>query len=282
MKLFEDGALNGLETSSRGVFRPVRTRFVDDGVPTADLAAHLAARAAGGVGVVVGPAQMLAHPSASGPAFIDAYADRAIDGLGTVVDAVHDTGTPIVGQLTHPGAEETGDWRMQPQLAPSPAASDAAYEMPKPMSQAEIDDVVAGFGTAAANLERAGFDGVELAAGPFSVLRQFLSPRYNTRDDEYGGDWRGRGRFVNEALAAVHDRTTGPVGLHLSLAELEYGGYEFEDVPTILDALEGYDYLSCTLGTSATYHVTHAGVGGTPPDLREPLETVVEIGRAHA
>ncbi|MFD1565828.1 FAD-binding protein [Haloarchaeobius amylolyticus] len=277
MNLFEEGTFDGLETSTRGVFRPVRTRFVDDGVPSTELAAHLAARAAGGAGLIVGPAQMLAHSSASGPSFIDAYADRAVTGLSNVADAVHETGTPIVGQLTHTGAEETGDWRMQPQLAPSPAASDATYEMPKPMSHAEIDDVIAGFGTAAANLERAGFDGVELAAGPFSVLRQFLSPRYNTREDEYGGDWCGRARFVNEALAAVGDRTTGPVGLHLSLAELEYGGYEFEDVPAILDALEGYDYLSCTLGTRATYHMTHAGVGATPPDLREPIETVVDI-----
>ncbi len=276
MGLFEEGDLAGLETATRGVFRPVRTRFVDDGSPTTELSAHLAARAEGGAGLVVGPAEMLVHPSASGPSFIDAHSESTVNGLSRIVEAIHATDTPIIGQLTHTGAEETGDWRMQPQLAPSASASDATYEMPKPMSHEEVTDVIDGFATAATNLERAGFDGVELATGPFSVLRQFLSPRYNTRDDEYGGDWEGRARFVNEALAAVDERVSGPVGLHLSLAELEYGGYEFDDVPDVLAALEGYDYLSCTVGTRATYHVTHAGVGGTPPNLLEPIRTVVE------
>mgnify|MGYP006273797993 FL=1 len=238
MEIFDPGEIRDLTIPNRGVFRPVRTRFVDDGRPTTELAAHLAARAAGGAGLVVGPAQMLVHPSASGAAFLDAYDESAVPGLTDVVDAVHDHDALIFGQLTHTGAESRGDWEMQPQLAPSASPSDAAYEMPKTMTRADIDDVLDGFATAAKNLDAAGFDGVELAAGPFSVLRQFLSPRYNARDDAYGGDWDDRARFVNEALATVSEQSSGPVGLHLSLAELEYGGYEFGDVPDILDAVE--------------------------------------------
>jgi len=276
MKLHERGTIGGLGIPTRGVFRPVRTRFTADGVPTDALAAHLSARAAGGAGLVVGPAQMLVHPSASGPSYVDAYDDAAIEGLGSVVDAVHEADSRIVGQLTHPGDEETGDWEMQPQLAPSATASNAAYEMPKSMNDQEIDSLIQGFATAARNLERAGFDGVELNAGPFSVLRQFLSPKYNEREDSYGDDWGNRARFVNEAIAAVDEATTGPVGLHLSLAELEYGGYEFDDVPDILDAIKGFEYLSTTLGTSANYNQTHAGVIDDPPDLLDPTRNVVE------
>ncbi|WP_256305965.1 FAD-dependent oxidoreductase [Halobellus litoreus] len=276
MNLFDPGEIGELPVPNRGVFRPVRTRFVDDGLATDELAAHLEARAAGGAGLVVGPAQMLVHPSASGAAFIDAYDADAIPGLSAVVDAVHESGSRIIGQLTHTGAESRGDWEMQAQLAPSASPSDAAYEMPKTMTTADVESVLDGFATAAENLGAAGFDGVELAAGPFSVLRQFLSPRYNARTDEYGGEWDGRARFVNEALAAVADRTDGPVGLHLSLAELEYGGYEFGDVPDILGAVEGFDYLSCTVGTRATYNQTHAGVSVSPPEMLEPIATAVD------
>jgi 2,4-dienoyl-CoA reductase (NADPH2) len=276
MDLSDSATVGPLSVPNRGVFRPVRTRFVDDGQPTEELAAHLAARAAGGAGLVVGPAEMLVHSSASGPAFIDAYDDEGVPALTSVVDAVHDQDAKIVGQLTHTGAESRGDWEMQPQLAPSASPSDAAYEMPKTMTRDEIEEVLSGFGDAAANLDAAGFDGVELAAGPFSVLRQFLSPRYNARDDEYGGDWSARARFVNEALDAVTDRIDGPVGLHLSLAELEYGGYEFDDVPEILDALEGFDYLSCTVGSHATYNQTHAGISSDAPNLVGPTATVAD------
>ncbi|MFC6719884.1 FAD-dependent oxidoreductase [Natrialbaceae archaeon GCM10025810] len=276
MTLHEPGSIGDLEVPNRGVFRSVRTRFVSDGVPTPELAAHLGARANGGAGLVVGPAQMLVHPSASGPSYVDAYDDDAVDALATVADAVHDAGSVIVGQLTHTGGEETGDWEMQPQLAPSASPSDAAYEIPKAMDSADVRSVRDGFVAAAKNLEAAGFDGVELNAGPYSVLRQFLSPRYNARTDEYGGDWEGRARFVNEVLARVGEATAGPVGLHLSLAELEYGGYEFDDIPALLASLEGFDYLSCTVGTRATFDRTHAGLAAAAPDLLEPIRTAVD------
>jgi len=276
MGLFDPGAIGSLSIPNRGVFRPVRTRFVDDGRPTGELADHLGARAAGGAGLVVGPAQMLVHPSASGPAYLDAHDESIVSELSSVVDAVHDTDSRIFGQLTHTGAESRGDWEMQPQLAPSASPSDAAYEMPKTMTRDDIESVLEGFAAAAANLESAGFDGVELAAGPFSVLRQFLSPRYNVRDDAYGGAWSGRARFVNEALARASEAVSGPVGLHLSLAELEYGGYEFDDLPDLLGALSGFEYLSCTVGTRATYDRTHAGVAAEAPALLDPIETVAE------
>lgn len=276
MELSDSGEIGGVEIPTRGVFRPVRTRFVDDGVPAEKLTAHLRTRAEGGAGLIVGPAQMLVHPSASGPSYVNAYDDSTTEAFRSITGAIHDTGAKIFGQLTHPGDEETGDWGMNPQLAPSPTASNAAYEMPKQMDAAEIEAIKGGFVTAARNLETAGFDGIELNAGPFSVLRQFLSPKFNTREDEYGGDWAARTAFVNETLSAVAEVTKGPVGLHLSLAELEYGGYEFDDVPDILDALGGFDYLSTTVGTRATYNQTHAGLVGDPLDLVEPTRSVAD------
>jgi len=274
MDLQEQGRIGDVTVPNRAVFRPVRTRLTDEeGAPESALAAHLAARVEGGAGLVVGPAQMLVHPSASGPSYIDAYDDSVVEDLAAIPAAVHDAGGRVFGQLTHTGAEETGHWEMQAQLAPSASPSDAANEMPKPLDTEEIAALQEGFERAAVNLEAAGFDGVELNAGPFSALRQFLSPRFNTREDAYGGDWAARARFVNETLAGVSGAVEGPVGLHLSLAELEYGGYEFGDVPEILDALSGFDYLSCTVGTPATYGQTHAGVGTDAIDLREHVAT---------
>lgn len=276
MELEEQGKIAHIEIPTRGVFRPVRTRLTENGLPTEALTAHLRARAEGGAGLIVGPAQMLVHSSAGGPSYIDAYDDSVLEGLRSITTAVHDSDSLIFGQLTHPGDEETGDWKMQPQLAPSSTASNAAYEMPKAMDHDEIEVIKQGFVTTAQNLEVAGFDGTELNAGPFSVLRQFLSPKFNTRDDEYGGDWANRAVFVNETIDAVSEATEGPVGLHLSLAELEYGGYGFEDLPDILAVLNGFDYLSTTIGTRATYNQTHAGLVGDPPNLVDPIGTVVD------
>jgi 2,4-dienoyl-CoA reductase-like NADH-dependent reductase (Old Yellow Enzyme family) len=273
MDLYEQATIGGVSAQNRAVFRPVRTNLCDGGRPTAALAEHLASRARGGVGLVVGPAKMLADDSASGPSYIDAYDTAATDALSETVAAVHQADSLIFGQLTHPGAETRGDWEMQPQIAPSDVASGAANEIPTPMNRSDIEALQSSFETAAERLVDAGFDGVELAAGPYSVLRQFLSPKFNVREDEYGGDWEDRARFVNETIAAVSESVGVPVGLHLSLAELEHGGYGFDDVPEMLDALYGFDYLSCTVGSAMTFDQTHSGVGGEAPGLVDPVET---------
>jgi len=283
MDLGEQGSIAGTVVPNRAVFRPVRTGLSDDGKPTEPLNEHLAARARGGAGLIVGPPMMLVDDSASGPKYVDAYDEAVVPVLSNTVEAVHDAGGVIFGQLTHPGGEATGDWEMQPQLAPSAVASDSTYEMPTPMDHDDIEAMQAAFAASAENLVEAGFDGVELAAGPYALLRQFLSPKFNVREDEYGGDRDARARFVEETLAAVseavEDASAGssvPVGLHLSLAELEYGGYEFDDVPAMLDALEGFDYLSCTVGTAATFARTHAGNGSEPPNLLDAVATVTD------
>ncbi|MEA5388200.1 hypothetical protein VB779_14910 [Haloarculaceae archaeon H-GB11] len=276
MDLYEQSELAGAVVSNRAVFRPVRTNLAEDGAPTDELAAHLAARGRGGAGLVVGPAEMLVDGSASGPSYVDAYDPDVVPALAETVEAVHDTGSSIIGQLTHPGAEATGDAEMRAQRAPAAQPSTATYEMPTPMADDDLDALQESFVDAAENLVEAGFDGVELAAGPYAVLRQFLSPKFNTRDDEYGGDWESRARFVDETLAAVQSAVDVPVGLHLSLAELEYGGYEFEDVPDLLAALSGFDYLSCTVGTAATFAQTHAGVGAQAPGLPDAVATAAD------
>ncbi|MFT4922040.1 MAG: 2,4-dienoyl-CoA reductase-like NADH-dependent reductase (Old Yellow Enzyme family) [Haloarculaceae archaeon] len=273
---FDSGSIADLTVPNRGLYRPVRTRLGEDGQPTEALGAHLAARASGGAGGIVGPADMLVHPSASGPSYLDAHRSDNVERFAEITEAVHDEGSVIIGQLTHPGSEETGDWEMQEQLGPSSSPSDAAYEMPKPMTTEEIRAVQQGFVESAENLVAAGFDGVELAANPFSVLRQFLSPRFNTRDDEYGGDWADRARFLNETLDRVGNAVDVPVGVHLSLSELVYGGYQFEDAPDLVGAIEGYDYLSCTLGTRSTFNQTHAGFADGEEPLVDAIETVAD------
>ena len=53
--------------------------------------------------------------------------------------------------------------------------------------------------------DRAGFDGVEVHGAFGHVLAQFLSPTFNTRGDQYGGDLEGRSRLLFEIIEGMKE-----------------------------------------------------------------------------
>jgi len=56
------------------------------------------------------------------------------------------------------------------------------------MTEEEIGNIVGAFGQAARRAKEAGFDGVQIHAAHGYLLSQSLSPAFNKREDNYGGD----------------------------------------------------------------------------------------------
>ena len=73
------------------------------------------------------------------------------------------------------------------------------------MDEAMMDEVRENFATAAEFMQRCGYDGVMVFAGHGWLLHQFLSPRTNTRDDQYGGSLENRARFPLSVIRAVRE-----------------------------------------------------------------------------
>ena len=81
------------------------------------------------------------------------------------------------------------------------------YDLPRELTIAEIADLVARFARAAERAKKAGFDGVEFAAGHCYLIAEFLSAVWNKRTDDYGGSLRNRARFLLEIIKATRDMT---------------------------------------------------------------------------
>ena len=99
-----------------------------------------------------------------------------------------------------------------------------------------------------------GFDGVEVKVGHDGLLRTFLSPFFNRRDDEYGGSTLNRCRFVREVFAAVRESIGSqyPLGIRFCLDEGFPGGYstpEALEYASLLAADGIIDYFSVDFGT---------------------------------
>ena len=67
----------------------------------------------------------------------------------------------------------------------------------------EVETLVSGFGTWAAELRKAGADGIELHGHEGYLFDQFSSAAWNKRSDRYGGDLEGRLTFAKEILHTI-------------------------------------------------------------------------------
>ena len=66
-----------------------------------------------------------------------------------------------------------------PVWAPSAVADPLFREVPKAVTHAEIDEIVAGYALVAEHCAEGGFDGIELQCSHSSIVRGFLSPATN-------------------------------------------------------------------------------------------------------
>ncbi len=184
-------------------------------------AAYYARRARGGAGIIVleeasvhesdWPYERAPLASSCGPSWVT---------IATALkDTAGDAGAPLVlAAIGHSGGQGISHWSQRELWAPSSVPEVATREVPKIMEQVDIDAVIAGFADATRLAIASGLDGIEVNAGQFSLVRQFLSGLTNMRADEYGED---KLKFCVDVLKAVRLAAgENIVGLRLSVDEL--------------------------------------------------------------
>ena len=192
--------------------------------------AFYAERAAGGVGLVITEGLAVHRSSIPTETVPLAYEEAMVPRFGELASAVQREGARILGQLWHAGRQAL--WN--PMQLPWSASSERdpySGSTPHAVSHAEIDELVESFASSAHNLQRAGFDGVELHGAHGYLLTQFMSGWSNRRDDEYGGPVANRARIVVELIERVRERCGEDfvVGLKLSAEEGVPGGIDIQD-----------------------------------------------------
>ncbi len=258
-RLFEPLRIGTVTIKNRIVSPGHDTVMVEEGHVNDQLVAYHEARARGGVGLIVMQAAGVHETARYTSHVLMAADDSCIPGYEKVADAVRPHGTRLFGQLFHPGREvmESQDGSAPVALAPSAVPNERFHVMPRAMSEEMIAEIVASYGRAARRLQRAGLDGVEVVASHGYLPSQFLNPRVNRRSDRYGGSFENRLRFLREVVVAVSAETGDDfvVGVRISADELDEEGLPAEDSLAACEALDAaglVDYLSVTLGTSAS------------------------------
>ncbi len=196
------------------------------------------------------------------------HTDAIVESLRSVAETVHSAGagTVLLAQLNHTGGQCAGRLLRQSPWAPSNMVDVASKRMAREMLPGEIAQVVAGFAAAARRCIQAGLAGVEVNAAQWSLLRQFLSPLTNQRQDTYGGALENRMRALLETVQAVRAALgVGAVlGVKLCGDELApWGGLTAQDAAEIARRLVdagGVDYFSVEIGGPYSTHMTDAAM----------------------
>ena len=100
---------------------------------------------------------------------------------------------------------------------------------PRIITAADLEELVAEYGEAARRIMEAGFDGVMIHGANGYLACELLSRRFNKRTDAYGGDLKGRAKYLLDMIRVAREKTSPdfPVILRLMGSDRvsKQGGY---------------------------------------------------------
>jgi len=285
--------LGPVTARNRIVFSAHLTNYARDGKPTEQHAAYYAARAAGGAGLII-TEEHSTHPT-DWPyeKLIHGFHRDVIPGYRAITEAVHRHRVPIFAQINHNGGQASSMYSRLPVWAPSAVADPLFREVPKAVTHAEIDEIIAGYALVAEHCAEGGFDGIELQCSHSSIVRGFLSGATNKRTDQYGGSIENRARLLVEIVAAVRKviGTRLALGVRLCGDELIEGGTTIDDavrIAQIAEATGQVDYINTSIGVAtaslfmieASMHIPPGYAMFIPSAFRKAVDLpVVGVGR---
>ena len=254
--LFEPIQIGKTVVKNRIFMPPVSTNLCAKNHYISDaLIEHYASRAKGGVGLIITEVTTIEPVYTYLPGDISICDDSYIEGWKKLSDAIHQYGAKIMPQLFHP-AFMAFPLPGTPQLvAPSNVGPYYAKSAPRALSIEEIHTLVKQFGQAARRAQIAGCDGVEVhAAHAHGLLGGFLTPLYNKRCDEYGGDINGRLKITLEVIEEIRRQCGDDFIIDVRISGDEYsdGGLNINDMIYVCKQLEkaGVDFIHCSGGNT--------------------------------
>jgi anthraniloyl-CoA monooxygenase len=244
--MFRPIAIGDLTLRNRVVVSSMDMYSAVDGVPNDFHVVHLGSKALGGAGLVMAEMTCVSPEARITPGCPGLWNTEQRDAWARVTDFIHERSDARVGvQLGHSGRKgstklmwdgmdeplDEDNWEV---IAPSAIAYGPGCHIPREMTIADMDRVVADFETAAQRALAAGFDLIEVHAAHGYLLSSFLSPAANRRSDAFGGALENRLRFPLRVFDAVRAQVGGAIPVSVRISAVDW----VPDGNTVDDAVE--------------------------------------------
>jgi 2,4-dienoyl-CoA reductase-like NADH-dependent reductase (Old Yellow Enzyme family) len=308
VEMFKPIRIRNVELKNRLVMAPATTNFSQAGYPTEQQIAYVAARAKGGVGLIVTPPAKYTMPGSQAHVLAQNLSERAHMPIwNELVETVHAFGAKVFGQISLgvsgrqnlKGAKVKGVSPLPVVRVPRENIPKGELEfearkgltpfwdmyndgpVPEELTIDEIQWIEDSCGHVARLMKGCGFDGAELHFAHGYLGDNFLSPRTNLRTDAYGGSFENRVRFFRNVVIKTRVQV-GPdfvVGVRLTGEEHMPGGLGIEESSRVAKIGEelGLDYIHLTAGCWEAVKWYVPDGDGTMLPQAEAMKRVVKI-----
>ena len=262
--MFQPFRLRNMTLTNRVVVSPMCQYSAQDGMPADWHLVHYGSRAIGGAGLMFTEMTDVSEEARISLGCAGMYNDAHEAAWKRIVDFVHaQSKTKFCMQLGHAGRKgatklmwegideplEQGAW---PIISASPLPYYPHSVVPREMTRADMERVVADYVAATGRADRAGFDMVELHAAHGYLLASFISPLTNQRTDDYGGSLDNRMRFPLEVFRAMRAAWPDekPMSVRISATDWKDGGLTGDDAVEVARrfAEAGCDLIDVSTG----------------------------------
>lgn len=264
MNLFSPLYLRSLTLKNRIVVSPMQQYSAINGIPGNWHLVHLGSRAVGGAGLILTECTAVSPEGLATLNDVGLWNDEQQEAWKNIVDFVHEQEAKIGVQLWHSGGkgslrhpnqrmkpltDEEGGWTVK-----SSSATEINGVIPKELTITEIHELTKQFTAAAVRAVEAGFDTIELHAGHGYLFHQFYSEVINKRNDEYGGSFENRIRFLAETVREVRKAIPEIMPLLVRISAVDYidtpEGWTLKDSIALSEILKenGVDFITASGG----------------------------------
>ena len=246
--------LRGQTLRNRIVFGAHTNNMSDMGLPGPRMENYLVERALGGAAMVVCEPVPVHRTGVLTRGNLAVNSDEIIKPFQRVTSRIREAGAVAIQQLYHVGAHGDSDLSFQPHWSPSGGPSYHDSDGSHRMTEAEIEELLAGHLAAAIRAKACGYQGVEVWGAYHSLIDQFWTPWSNTRDDRWGGSLENRTRFSRTLIEDIR-RACGEdfiIGLAISYSPAYDVTLQAESLCEIIalhDTTGHVDYVTCGAGS---------------------------------
>jgi len=241
MSLFESFKLGNIRAKNRILVPPYNDNIAQkDGRLSHTIYENSMRLVRQGAGIIILNNAFVTQQGKSNALQLGVAEENHLPGLKNLVSHVKAEGVIAGIRLSHAGAKTSERICREQPIGPSSINFGKDFDLSRSFDDDDVEELCLFFSHAIERAEEAGFDFVELNGAQQQLLDQCLHPRYNNREDNFGGVLENRLKLACKIIKAMKERVKSRlmISYFFSIHDKLEDGFMSKDLREMIKLLE--------------------------------------------